>query len=148
MSRVVTTTVALGGARRKSVALSGSSAAVPLVAAIAPVAAVARRHEDDTGKILRVLVAELYRGVQACGRSVSGAEIATVHRIRYQRLVMHGAVHVPTLMIVGVERLEVHVLRVVRDTGGARQLADAHADPLGAGRPSFDAVMVDRKSVG
>ena len=46
--------VVIGAPGRKS------GATVPFVALIRPVAAVRSRHEDDTGEVLRVLVAELH----------------------------------------------------------------------------------------
>src|SRR5512143_273878 len=46
-----------------------SDAGVPLVAAVAPVAAVALRQEHDTSQVFHVLVPELYRRVQPSGRA-------------------------------------------------------------------------------
>ena len=73
---------------------------------------------------------------------MSNGQKAAIHCIRNERLWVHRACHVPALVVVAVEGLEVDVLRVGRDSGGTRQVADAHAHPLRASVPTLDAVVI------
>src|SRR6478672_8456050 len=81
---------------------SRSDAAVPLVAAVAPVAAVPLGEKDDLREILRVLVAELRGRVDARGGTPRGVQIVTVLRVDDESLWMHGALDVPALVVIVV----------------------------------------------
>src|SRR5215212_6419044 len=121
-------------ARLALVARSGAAllhSAVPLVALVAPVPAVALGKKHDPGEILGVLVAELHRGVESRRSAVPGAEHGAVHSVGDERLRVGRALEVPALVVALVERLKVGVLRVWQHTGEAGELAHAHAGPRG-----------------
>src|SRR3954469_10269364 len=124
--------------------LTGKSrSAVPLVAYIAPVAAVLLRHEHELREVLGVLVAELHGRVHACRSTVLRAEHVTVHPVRDKRLRMHGGIDIPALVVVVVEAPEVDIPCIRRDAGDAGDVAHTDASPFGAGIPSFHAEVVD-----
>src|SRR5258705_5416348 len=79
------------------------SAAVPLVTLVRPVATVHPRHEPDLRQILRVLVPELDRRVDARRRPVRGLERFAVETISDDSLLVHRALDVPALVVVVVE---------------------------------------------
>ncbi len=56
---------------------------------------------------------------------------------------MHRALDVPALVIIVVERREVHVLRAGLHAGQARQVGEVHARPRRDGRPPFDAKVIE-----
>jgi hypothetical protein len=120
-----------------------SGTAVPLVALIAPVAAIRRGHEHDTGEILGVLVAELHRSVNARRPAMFRTEEATVLPVGDERLRVHRALQIPALVVVPIEAAEVDVAGVRRRLHEPRELADAHAGPGRARVPALHAEVVD-----
>src|SRR4051812_39599364 len=74
---------------------------------------------------------------------MSCTEKAAIHCIGHERLPMHCAVEIPTLVVAGIERLKVDELRVGRHTGGASQIAHAYTHPFRSGSPSLYAEVID-----
>src|SRR5579871_3539742 len=120
-----------------------SEAAVPLVALLAPVAAVPLGQERNARQVLGVLVPELDRRVDAGGRAEGGLEHTPVLAVDDQCLRVQRAVEVPALVVSVVERLEIDVARLGQQARPARQLGQLHARPDGDGRPSLDAEMFE-----
>src|SRR5258708_38337847 len=84
-------------------------AAVPFVALITPVTAVSLGEKQDAGQVLRTLVAELDRRIDAGGRAKGGIEHAAVLAVDDHRLSVERALDVPALVVAVVEPLESHV---------------------------------------
>src|SRR5215213_10399310 len=106
-----------------------SYAAVPLVTAIAPVAAVALGHEHDASEVFSVLVSQLHRRVDTRGRAPRGVQVASVLRVDDERLRVKRARDVPAFVIVVVERLEIDVVRARLDAGELRDFGQPNACP-------------------
>jgi hypothetical protein len=69
--------------------------------------------------------------------------MAAIHSVGDECLAVHDAVHVPALVVVVVERLEVDVARMRIGAGETREIRQPNAGSHGDGGPSFDAKMVE-----
>ena len=134
-----------------------SDAAVPLVAFVLPVPALAAADggeavdQLDGADVLGLLVAQLAFDPAAQRRAVGHRQRPAVQRIGQDGLRMHRIVHVDAFVVAAVaaggwrvhriEAAEDDVLRARQRLRGVQQQAQRHAGPLADAAPALDAVV-------